>query len=158
MVKHPRPFDFVLQSHPHLPMAEGAEVLPFGAVKRAMAASLEEYLQIMRLVRAQARGRMFHLEPPPPLEDGDRVLIDVPWMFFQGLTREVAPAGLRYKCWRLHSELIQEFCREQKILMLPVPSEAVGEGGYLNPAYYLDSTHANTSYGALVVAQIKQAI
>ena len=72
MVQHPRPFDFVLPSRPDLPMTEGAEILPFTAIQRAMAAAVEEYLQIMRLVRQEATGRVFHLEPPPPLEDGKR--------------------------------------------------------------------------------------
>ena len=158
MVQHPRPFDFVLPSRPDLPMIEGAEVVPFAAIRLAMAASLEEYLQIMRLVRGQAAGPVFHLEPPPPLEDGGRVLVDVPWMFFPGLTHEVAPASLRYKCWRLHSELVGAFCSEHGIELIPAPPEAMDARGYLKPAHYLDAMHVNASYGALVLGQIKRVL
>ena len=158
MVRHPRPFDFILPSHPQLPVAKGTELLPFAAIRQAMAAALEEYLQIMRLVRSHAQGRMFHLEPPPPLEDGARVLDDVPWMYFPDLTREVAPASLRYKCWRLHSELVQEFCGAHDIEMLPAPLEAIDEGGYLKPVHYLDAMHVKASYGALVLDQMRRAL
>ena len=158
MVRHPRPFDFVLPSRPDLPMVAGAEIVPFAAFRRAMAASVEEYLQIMRLVVREATGPIFHLEPPPPLADGDRVLEDVPWIFFPDLTREVAPASLRYKCWQLHSELVAAFCVEAGIELIPVPLEAVDAGGYLRPEHYLDAMHVNASYGALVLAQMKRVL
>ena len=158
MVQHPRPFDFVLPSRPDLPIVAGAEIVPFAAIRRAMAAAVEEYLQIMRLVRRQATARVFHLEPPPPLEDGGRVQADVPWMFFPDLTREVAPASLRYKCWRLHSELVAAFCAEQDIAVIPAPSEATDSRGYLKPVHYLDAMHVNASYGALVLAQMKRVL
>ena len=158
MVQHPRPFDFVLPSRPDLPMIEGAEVVPFAGIRRAMAASVEEFLQIMRLVCGQATGPIFHLEPPPPLEDGERVLEDVPWGFFPDLTREVAPASLRYKCWRLHSELVGAFCAEHDIELIPAPPEAMDSHGYLKPAHYLDAMHVNASYGALVLAQMKRVL
>lgn len=158
MVRHPRPFDFVLPSRPDLPMIAGAEVVPFAAFRRAMAASVEEYLQIMQLVVQAATGPVFHIEAPPPIEDSDRVLADVPWMFFPDLTREVAPASLRYKCWRLHSELVAGFCADRGIALIPAPLEAMDRGGYLKPEYYLDAMHVNASYGALVLAQMKRIL
>ena len=158
MVQQPRPFDFVLPSQPDLPIIEGAEITPFAAIRRTLAEALEEYLHIMRLVCAQATGRVFHLEPPPPLEDGERVLQDVPWMFFPDLTRQVAPASLRYKCWRLHSELLQAFCTANGVEMIGVPREALDRRGFLKPEHYLDAMHVNTSYGALVLAQMRRVL
>ena len=157
MVQHPRSFDFVLPSHPGLPIIEGAEVVPFAAVRRAMAQAVKEYLQILQLIRQQATGRVFHLEPPPPLEDSHRIQEDVPWMFFADLTREVAPASLRYKCWRLHSELVAAFCADHDIELIHAPLEASDARGYLRPVHYLDAMHVNASYGALVLAQIRRA-
>lgn len=157
LVAHPRPWDFVLPSHPDAPLAQGAEVLPFAAVRAAMAALLQDYLQIMRLVRQAATERMFHLQTPPPLEDGARVLLDVPWMFFPGLTREVAPASLRLKCWRLHAELVSAFCRDAGVEVIPVPPQAIGPGGFLKSAHYLDAMHVNSGYGSLVLAQMRRA-
>ena len=158
LVRHPRAFDFVLPSRPDLPVAEGAELVPFAAVRDAMTSALAEYLQIMGLVRSLATAQVFHLEAPPPLEDGARVLGDVPWMFFPGLTREVAPASLRYKCWRLHSELVAAFCHAQGITLIAAPPEAMDAGGYLRPEHYLDAMHVNPSYGALVLAQMRRVL
>ena len=158
MVSHPRPFDFVLPERPDLPLAGGAEVLPFGAVREVMAAAVQEYLDIIGLIRRTATGRMIHIEAPPPLEDGGRISKDVPWMFFQDLTREVAPAALRWKCWRLHSMLVEDYCRQEGVEMLSAPKESMDMGGFLKPEYYLDAMHVQESYGALVLRQMRGAL
>ncbi len=157
MVRHPRAFDFVLPERPDLPIAPGAEVLPVGAVRGAMAAAVAPYLEVIGLVCAAASGKVRHIEAPPPFQDDARVQEDVPWMFFPDLTREVAPAALRYKCWRLHSQLVAQFCASRGVEMLPPPPEAVDGSGYLKPDYYADAMHVNTRYGALVLDQIRRA-
>lgn len=158
MVRHPRPFDFVLPERPDLPLDPEAEILPHGAMRAAMAAPLREYLDIIGLIRRTATGRVFHIESPPPLEDGARVLADVPWAFFQGLTRDVSPAPLRWKCWRLHSELVAEYCAGQGIEVLPAPGEAVDARGFLKPELYADAMHVNEGYGALVLRQMRRVL
>ncbi len=158
LVAHPRPFDVVLPEDPDLPMAAGAEVLPVEALRGALAAVLQEYLDLMRLVRATARGPVFHIAAPPVPEDERRILPDVPWMFFPGLTREVGPASLRYKCWRLHAQLVEAFCAREGIAVIPPPAEAIGARGYLAPGYYADAMHVNEAYGALVVEQIRRRL
>ena len=158
LVTHPQAFDFVLPERPDLPLTEGAQVLPFAAVRETMAAAIREYLDIIGLVRRTATGRVFHIDAPPPLEDGARILQDVPWMFFQNLTREVAPAPLRWKCWRLHSELVAAFCRAEGIEVLGAPAESMGALGFLKPEFYRDAMHVQESYGALVLRQMKAVL
>ena len=48
------------------------------------------------------------------------------------------------------------FCAEQNVELIPAPSKAFDSGGYLEPAFYLDAMHVNASYGALVLAQMRQ--
>jgi hypothetical protein len=158
LVAHPRPFDFVLPERPDLPIGEGAEVLPFAAVRDAIAAPLQEYLDIIALVRRTATGRVFHIDAPPPLEDGDRVLQDVPWMFFQNLTREVAPATVRWKCWRVHSALVAAFCAAHGVEVLAAPAASMDGSGYLRPEFYKDAMHVQETYGALVLRQMKEVL
>ena len=158
LVVHPRAFDFVLPERPALPLMEGAEVLPYAAVRDAMAALVQEYLDIIRLVRRTAKGRVFHIDAPPPLEDSGRILQDVPWMFFQDLTRKVAPAPLRWKCWRLHSDLVEAFCRAEGIQVLGAPTESMEASGFLKPEFYRDAMHVQDSYGALVLRQMKAVL
>ena len=158
MIRHPRTFDFVLPERPELPLSDGAEILPFGAVRATMAAAVREYLDIIGLVRRTATGPVFHLQAPPPLEDGARILDDVPWAFFQGLSREVAPAALRWKCWRLHSTLVEAFCARQGVAVLPAPDGAKDAKGYLRPEHYHDAMHVNARYGALVLDQMRRVL
>ena len=158
MVTHPRPFDFVLPSHPDLPFAEGAEVVPFEAMRAVMADRTQEYLELIGLVRQAATGRVIHIHSPPPLEDSERVLQDVPWDYFQNLTRTVAPSALRWKCWRLHADLVEGYCAEHGMEMLDPPAEAVDERGFLRSEFYKDAMHVQTNYGALVLGQIRRAM
>ena len=158
MVQHPAPYDFVLPAEPDLPIQPGAVLLPVDAVRGALLGVVQEYLDIMGLVRASASGAVYHFEPPPPLADDARVRVDVPWSFFPDLTHEVAPAALRYKLWRLHSEIVGGFCREAGIELIPVPSEAMDRAGYLKPVHYHDAMHVNESYGALVLKQMRRRL
>ena len=158
LVTHPRPFDFVLPERPDLPLTKGAEVLPFAAVREALAAAVRDYLHIIGLVRRTATGRVFHIDAPPPLEDGARILQDVPWKFFEDLTRDVAPAALRWKCWRLHSDLVGTFCRTEGVEVLPPPAESMDARGFLKPEFYRDAMHVEESYGALVLRQMKAVL
>lgn len=154
LVQHPCPFDFELPWRPDLPAAPGANLLPYSAVRDMVAHHLQEYLDIIGLVRRTASGAVFHVEAPPPLEDGERVLADVPWMFFPNLTRTVSPAPLRYKMWRLASRLTDDYCVARAVTPLPHPPASVDERGYLRPEYYADAMHVNERYGALVVDQL----
>ncbi len=158
LVRHPIPFDFVLSEQPALPTDHEASVIPEAAIMAAMMQQLQEYLDIITLVRAAASGPVYHFEPPPPLEDSDRVLADVPWSFFQNLTAEVSPAILRYKLWRLATRLVADHCAAIGVVFIEAPAGAVDERGYLKQEFYADAMHVNEAYGALVVEQMRALI
>lgn len=155
MVRHPTPFDFVLPTHGHLPLDEHATLIPFPVIADLIACQLREYFELLALVRATSHGSVYHFEAPPPLEDGDLVRATVPWDYFPAMTREVSPAPLRFKLWRLAMNQTAEFCTKHDIVFIARPDEAVDDRGYLRPEFHADATHANTRYGALVVAQMK---
>lgn len=152
---HPRRFDFVLPQAPELPLDERAELLPALAVQRLMEARVADYLALMAQVRALCGGPMFHLEPPPPSADGERMRGDVVWAMFPGMRHEIAPAALRYKLWRLHSQVVSRWCDEAGVRFVPCPPVSARTDGFLDDAYYGDGAHANTAYGERVVAQIR---
>ena len=158
LVLHPRPYDFVLPAAPDLPLDTQVELIPARAVREALAESVQEYLDLIGLVRAAATGRMHQLQAPPPLEDGARILPDVPWAMLPHQDRAVSPAPLRYKLWRLYCEIEAEFCGRSGVEVIAPPTEAVDARGYLKPAYYADAMHANQSYGALVLQQMRRAL
>lgn len=157
LVSHPRRYDFVLPEAPDLPFDARAEILPVAAVKAALLAQTESYLQLMRHLRSLAPGRMVHMEPPPPCPDEDRISPHIPWSLFPGMLQEVAPRHLRYKAWRLHSCIVSDFCREQGIEFMAYPREAADTEGFLREQYFLDGVHANSGYGALQLRQMREA-
>lgn len=158
LVRHPVAFDFILPERPDLPLEHEAMLIPYATIQALVAHHLQEYLEIIGLVRAASCNAVFHIEAPPPLANGDRVLGDVPWMFFPDLTREVSPASLRYKLWRVASALTAQYCSERGIAVIPHPPGSVDEHGFLKQEYYADAMHVNTAYGALVLAQVEARI
>jgi hypothetical protein len=155
LVQHPVAFDFILPWRADLPLDDHATFLPFDTVSATMSHYIQEYLDIIGLVRATATGPVYHVEAPPPLEDSERILADVPWAFFPNLTHDVSPASLRYKLWLLANDLTQRYCSQRGISILHHPPAAIDQRGYLRPDLYGDAMHVNEAYGAMVFAQIE---
>ncbi|MDE1173227.1 MAG: hypothetical protein PW790_06075 [Parvibaculaceae bacterium] len=156
LLLHPHPFDFILPEAPHLPLMETAQLLPLDAVQAALMAIDLEFFEQMKLIRAAARGLVFYCEPPPPYPDAGRMLPDVPWERLEGRGKEIAPQYFRYKLWLLNSQIMRAFCRQNSIIFIPCPPEAIDAEGFLLSAYYSDPTHANPAYGALVLDQMRR--
>jgi hypothetical protein len=158
MLVHPRRFDFVLPTQPSLPLDPAAEILPALAVRRVLQSQTAEYLALMSEVRRLCRNDMWHIESPPPYADAGRMHADVPWGMYPGMCREISPAALRYKLWRLHSHIVDEWCREAGVRFVPCPSETIDENGFMLPTYYGDGAHANVSYGERVLEQMRRLV
>ena len=156
MLVHPRRFDFVSPARPELPLDPAAELLPTSAVRSVLASLMTEYLALMLQIRRLCSGPMFHLESPPPYADGVRMHADVPWGMFPGMCREISPAPLRYKLWRLHSQIVREGCDGADVTFVPCPPESVDDTGFMREPYYGDGAHANAAYGALVLEQMRR--
>jgi hypothetical protein len=157
MVEHPRPFDFVLPSEPDLPIDERRELVPAEAVRATLAEMALPFLANLPCVLDVATGPVIQLEPPPPVADEARIAPHVPWGFFPGQPRVIAPKWLRYKLWRLHSEVIAAACAQYGIGYRRVPAQAKDADGFLDPRYDHDGAHANAAYGALVLEDLKGA-
>ena len=155
LIQHARPFDFVLPERADLPLAEGAEIVPYGAVHGAVLARTQQYLDIMRAVRDGVDGPVFHMESPPTYAD-ERVPTDDPgFQAYFGNDVAFSPAWLRYKLWRLHSAIVSAHCAAVGIVFVPHPAESVSESGFLLEAFHGTPAHANAAYGQLVLAQLR---
>lgn len=154
---HPRRFDFVLPSDPALPLEEAAELIPSLAVRRLLESQMSEYFVLMSQVRGLCAGRMFHVEPPPPFADPEKMHASIRWDMYPDRCREVSPVALRYKLWRLHSQILSHWCAGNGVDLLPVPAGTTDADGCLSEPYCGDhGVHANERYGALVLEQMKQ--
>lgn len=158
MLVHPRRFDFVLPAQPALPLDPAAEILPALAVRRVLESLTAEYLALMAEVRRLCAGQMCHIESPPPYADAGRMHADMPWGMYPGMCREISPAAFRYKLWRLHSQIISEWCGEAGVSFLPCPPETLDENGFMREQYYGDGAHANVLYGELVLKQMRRLV
>ncbi len=148
---HPRPFDFVLPSEPGLPLDPGAELIPSSAVASILRKIARPWIGLMHELARLGDGPIYQVEPPPPNEDSEQIAKTVLRNLFPGMSREVTPAHLRYKLWRLHSELISEVCLPLGIQFVPVPPSVQTPDGYLLPEYRGDGAHGNSAYGSILI-------
>lgn len=153
---HPRRFDFVLPWAPQLPVDPASEILPAQAMRGVLEARMAEYLALMAEVRDLCHGPMFQIEPPPPSADMQRMQADTPWDMYPGMCREIAPVHTRYKLWRMHSRIVEDWCHGADVTFVACPAEAMDADGFLRDAYYGDGVHCNAAYGELVLEQMRQ--
>jgi hypothetical protein len=156
MVEHPRPFDFVLPSDPDLPVDETRDLVPAEAVRAKLTEISTKFLDKVPIIIKAAKGTVIHIEPPPPLADAELIAPLVPWVLFPGQPRLIAPKWLRYKLWRMHSEVIAATCARLGIDYMRAPEEAKDDEGFLLPCYDQDGAHANAAYGALVLEAVRR--
>ncbi len=157
LLDHERPFDFTLQHEPGWPLLPGREPVPGALIREALAATslFRHQRALRRFLPAALRRPVVHLESPPPL--CQEQLLDNLGFFRRLLTPcGVAPAALRRKLWRLHSQLVADDCLAAGIEFLPVPPLVQDDTGHLVPQALApgDPSHANTWYGRRVIEQM----
>lgn len=155
LIRHPRPFDFVLPAEPELPTDDG-ELIPAEALEAALRRRMRRALAALALLKQHATERMYHLESPPPIGDDDYIRQNIdPFYQKRGVAElGIVSRGLRYKLWRLHSEIVRRACSELAIDFVPCPREAIDDG-FLRRDLYANATHANHLYGAMLLAQVE---
>lgn len=154
LVRHPRPFDFLLSSEEGPPIDPEAEPVSEALVHAALENGLRNDRFLIRLTK-QAADAAVHLESPPPLFD-NRVIEEHAAAHFAGMpTFGASSPGLRYKIWRLNSRIIAGYCAEMGIKFLPVSREAQDANGFLLPHLAGDATHGNQAYGDIIVRALE---
>jgi hypothetical protein len=158
MVEQQRAFDFVLPSAPDLPIDETRELVAAEALREKLTEMAEEHLAAaLPLIIQAAQAPVLQLEPPPPVADEDRIIPHIAWdMYFPGQPKRIAPKWVRYKLWRMHSEVIETVCARFNVGYIRAPEAAKDSEGFLDLQYDEDGAHANGAYGALVLQQLKQ--
>jgi hypothetical protein len=81
---------------------------------------------------------------------------DVPWGMYPGMCQEISPAPFRYKLWRLHSQIVGEWCDGAAVAFVTSPPASIDEAGFMREPYYGDGAHANAAYGELVLEQMRR--
>jgi len=149
LVEHEQTWDVVVPGFAGLPVAEGAEVVPYGAVRANILERLQPYFGIMDAVRDVVEGAVYQLQSPP-IYAADAVPGDDPWW----AGRRMSSPWLRWKLWWVQSELIAARCRERGISWVACPPEAVDGEGFMRAGFAGSPGHANVLYGGLLLGQI----
>ena len=152
IVKNKRPFDFVLSSEPDLPLQPGHELVPEALIREVLKSHMSEPLAVLRAVRTATRLPILELEPPPPLPNHRVLAYPSEFVRARLLRKNIAPELIRYKLWRLESEIYRRLCEDIGIAYLRSPQRMIGENGMLaEEGWGADATHANSRYGREVL-------
>jgi len=155
LMRHPRPFDFLLSGEEGPPPDKGAEIIPEALVRAALEERLRADFARLRLLRELA-GPFIHVESPPPVRDETFILERAESWFQERAQGEmaVAGAGVRWRMWRLLSRLMREAVEGLGGRFMPVPEAVRDGGGFLRLDHAADPTHGNATFGAAVIAAL----
>ena len=159
LVNHPRPFDFVLKTNPGLPLHPGYEVIPSGIVDAALVnqGGFPESIWVIKALKALISKPLVQCESPPPVPSTHYIGENAGPFYEKILQYGVTPAPIRYKLWRLHSELLQRECKALNVGFISGPSSMIdGHGFLVERGWNNDATHANQHYGKKIIEQIVQ--
>lgn len=161
IIQHSVPFYMMTSEEQRVPqeISNTHQIIPRAAVKQHLLDGFRnnDARRIIEVATAGAHHTV-HLSSPPPKESADHILKSVETDFLKRGIHDagVSPASLRLDFWHLQNEVLGEILAEHGIPLLPPPPGTQTSDGYLHLDYYAsDATHANTSYGVMVLQQIK---
>ncbi len=158
LVRHPEAFDFFEPGGGDV--RPDHAVIPYRALRDIFEGGLRgrDYATWKRVVDGATRCRVLHLTPVPPKADEAHIRRRLETAFVeQGLAEKgITPAEIRLKIWRLQVSLFRAICDEEALPLLPPPPDTQTDEGFLRPEYYADdATHANASYGELLLRRLE---
>lgn len=154
-----RRFDFVLGEEPDGPLDPAAEILPEAAIRETLRDYMSENISVLQAIRAASGLPMVLVEPPPPLPRAQ--VLAYPKEFFRSQVdqRSMSPDNLRRKVWRVQVRIMRDLATELGVNYLPTPEGMIGPDGLLkSDACGQDATHANETYGAMMVELATRAL
>ena len=156
LIRHPRPYDFLLSEEHGPPLEPGAEPISEALLRAALEEGLARDRIRLREI-GRIAGDVVQLESPPPLADSAAIAAQADAYFKNRAIGDlgVAPPGLRYKIWRLHSRIVAGYCAALGLRFLPVPREVQDEQGLLRPEFAGDATHGNQLYGEALIRALE---
>ena len=149
-------FDFVLDSHPDLPLDDQAVLLPCGAVHEALARQMQAMATgAAMLGRQPLEGRVILIGPPPPPRDEAQI---AKLLAAQGGADDgvrISAAMTRLKLWHLQNTISARICAEAGVHYLAGDLPGVqDEDGFLRPEFIKDAVHANHGHAAHLLNEI----
>lgn len=157
-IQHPRPFDILMPGESG-PPAPGAELIPYRVASAFLAEGVEgRDGKSIAALRAATDARVIHVMPPPPKRDNGFILSYHETRFAEDniAALGVSSPALRMKVWKLQTRLLQALCAKLGVETMMPSADALDADGFLAEDYYAnDATHANASYGEVLLKEIE---
>ena len=154
LIQHPEKFDFFDSSSSEFD-SEADVCVPYSLLRDVFERGLRgNDVARLKSIKQVAKCKVYHLGAPPPKQDEAHILNRPETSFTTDgiLERGVSPAPLRLKLWSLQMSVTETLCDEVGVKFVPVPNEAKSADGFLAKNFYAkDATHANASYGELLL-------
>jgi hypothetical protein len=156
-------FDFLVDQADRAD-ARAVDRIPHRAMAMAFDSNRGQAPTIEKIIGA-SKAPVFLLSSPPPKESNDYILHRLLRQSDQmKYGKSVQDFGIerpesRLKLWRIETLLSAKWARSLGISFVQAPVKCFNSNGFLARKYYYDdATHANASYGALVVQQIREIV
>lgn len=161
LLRHSRPFDIVPPKAGNdegdgLPPA--TELIPYEMMIRHFEQRNGRYTEFLRLLKPRVKGRLWHLESPPPCPEEEFIRSNIDRYFKERLAAGITPIAIRYRLWRCHSDMIRRACNRIGITFIPAPPASMDESGFLRREGWGNATHGNAWYGSQALDQIESAV
>jgi hypothetical protein len=157
------PFDFVHPELPTLPVRKDAQLVPYGAVKAIFSRAAERTRRFYRCLPRLNVAGIVHVEAPPPIADEEQCRRSIDQRVMKKALKlpkdvRISSPEFRLKLWMCQSDVHRDICREQGVIYVAPPAEALDAQGYLVPAGWHGATHASAWYGSLTLKKVEGMI
>lgn len=154
-----RAFDFVLPNASHAVLDHAAELVPFAAVRAAVARQEALPLALLTAVAKRARGPVLHVTPPSPTprwEGPTALALSKQTAALLGIahTPELDAPQVHTstrKLWEVMVRVHRDRCRDLAVDCLAQPPVTCDEEGCLREDFAQDPMHGNERYGRAVL-------
>jgi hypothetical protein len=154
-----RAFDFVLPNASYAALDHAAELVPFAAVRAAVARQEALPLALLAAVAKRARGPVVHVTPPSPTprwEGAAALELSRKTAALLGIahTPELDAPHLHTstrKLWEVTVRVHRDRCRDLAVDCLAQPPETCDGDGCLREDFAQDPMHGNERYGRAVL-------
>lgn len=149
LIKAKPAFDFVHPKFSSLEFDKTAEIIPYNALRELFRSDLSVHEEIIKEIGKRfSELNIMHLSSPPPVFDGEKVMENLGSYFtIRHENPELVHKSLRFKLWKVYTEMAEQICDKYKVPFIHVPSEMLDEDEmFLKLEYFEDSTHANQKY------------
>lgn len=155
LIQHPNRYDFVLPTHPDLPIDSAAQVLPYRAVARQVREQVAPTIDALALLRALwPEARMCHVLPPPPVASSKHILSQKEAIVSECHNHGVSGKYLRLKYFLECQAQLTSALAALNIATFTAPPETLDSQGFLATEYCWDATHGSPEYGRRQFAAI----